>query len=54
MAIYLFFEKPGVRALEPPLQRFNRAIRNLQRATSLSRINRIRVEMRFFKEELEA
>ena len=46
-------KKPGARTENPSLQLIEHATRNLQRGTSLSRINHIRVELGIFEKELK-
>ena len=50
MTIYMSLKKPGARAENLSLQLIEHASRNLQRGTSLSRINHIRVELDIFEQ----
>ena len=51
MAIYMPLKRSEARAAYPSFQRVENATRNLQRGTSLSRINHIRVELGIFEKE---
>jgi hypothetical protein len=52
MAINMSLKKSGARTNDPLSRLNDHVTRGLQRVTSLSRINHIRVELRIFGQEL--